>query len=66
MSGLNVAGSGGDSWLTTRSDASAGSSLTDVIENTTPPVVIISSRVKSPGEGLTLNTLAPHSSMQIP
>ena len=44
----------GDSWLAGRSDVSAGDSATELIENTTPPLVIISSRVKSPGkwEGL--------------
>lgn len=44
----------GDSWLAGRSDVSGGDSATELIENTTPPLVIISSRVKSPGkwEGL--------------
>lgn len=39
----------GDSWLAGRSDESTGKSTADHIENTTPPLVIISSRVKSPG-----------------
>lgn len=40
----------GDSWLAGKSDVSGGDSATELIENTTPPVVIISSRVKSPGK----------------
>ena len=41
----------GDSWLLGKTDASSpGESTTDLIENSTPPLVVISSRVKSPGE----------------
>ena len=52
---VDVGSSGGsqgyglDTWRTAKSDMSAGDSLSDLIENATPPLVIISSRVKSPG-----------------
>ena len=43
--------SAGDSWLTAKSDTSAGDSVTDLIENSTPPLVLISSRVKAASKG---------------
>ena len=45
-------GSHGEPWQMAgvKSDVSAGDSTNDIIENTTPPLVIISSRVRSPGE----------------
>lgn len=43
-----------DSMLTGRSDLSAGDSGSELVENSTPPLVIISSRIKNPGQSVTI------------
>ncbi len=46
----SLSGTNSDSWLTGRSDQSAGDSSSELVENSTPPLVVISSRIRNPGE----------------